>query len=96
MSFPVRWSALVFGFTGIPYANESSGGHSRRGTDHGDHCRVRARTAAQNLTIVRETAPKSFKASPGQGSLRRKRKRSAPDSRFREGPTNLIFQTFGA
>ena len=57
---------------------------------------VRDRTAAQNLTLVREIATKFLKASPGKGSLRSKRKRSALDPRFREGITNLIFQTFGA
>ena len=65
-------------------------------TYHEDHCQVRDRTAAQNLTLVREIATKFLKASPGKGSLRSKRKRSALDPRFREGITNLIFQTFGA
>jgi len=36
------------------------------------------------------------KASRSKGSLRSKRKRAALDQRFREGITNLIFQTFGA
>ena len=65
-------------------------------TYHEDHCQVRDRTAAQNLTLVREIATKFLKASPGKGSLRSKRKRSALDPSFREGITNLIFQTFGA
>lgn len=65
-------------------------------TYHEDHCQVRDKTAAQNLTLVREISTKFLKASPGKGSLRSKRKRSALDSRFREGTTNLIFQTFGA
>ena len=65
-------------------------------TYHEDHCQVRDRTAAQNLTLVREIATKFLKASPGKGSLRSKRKRSALDPAFREGITNLIFQTFGA
>lgn len=65
-------------------------------TYHEDHCQVRDRTAAQNLTMVREIATKFLKASPAKGSLRSKRKRSALDLRFREGVTNLIFQTFGA
>jgi predicted transposase YbfD/YdcC len=65
-------------------------------TWHEDHCQVRDRTAAQNLTCVREIATKFLKASPGKGSMRSKRKRSALDPSFREGITNLIFQTFGA
>jgi len=65
-------------------------------TCHEDHCQVRDRTAAQNLTMVREITTKFLKASPAKGSLRSKRKRSALDLRFREGVTNLIFQTFGA
>jgi predicted transposase YbfD/YdcC len=65
-------------------------------TFHEDHCQVRDQTAAQNLTLVREIATKFLKASPGKGTLRSKRKRSALDSHFREGTTNLIFQTFGA
>ena len=65
-------------------------------TYHEDHSQVRDRTAAQNLTLVREIATKFLKASPGKGSLRSKRKRSALDPRFREAITNLIFQTFGA
>ncbi len=65
-------------------------------TYHEDHCQVRDRTAAQNLTCVREIATKFLKASPAKGSLRSKRKRSALDAGFGKGITNLIFQTFGA
>lgn len=65
-------------------------------TYHEDHCQVRDKTAAQNLTMVREIATKFLKASPAKGSLRSKRKRAALDPHFREGITNLIFQTFGA
>jgi predicted transposase YbfD/YdcC len=65
-------------------------------TYHEDHCQVRDKTAAQNLTMLREIATKFLKASPGKGSLRSKRKRAALDQHFREGITNLIFQTFGA
>ena len=65
-------------------------------TYHEDHYSVRDKTAAQNLTMLRETATKFLKASPGKGSLRSKRKRASLDPLFREGITNLIFQTFGA
>lgn len=65
-------------------------------TYHEDHCQVRDKTAAQNLTLVREISTRFIKASPGKGSLRSKRKRSALDPRFRETITNQIFQTFGA
>jgi len=70
--------------------------HALDVTYHEDHCQVRDRTSVQNLTLVREIATKFLKASPGKGSLRSKRKRSALDPHFREATTNLIFQTFGA
>lgn len=65
-------------------------------TYHEDHCQVRDKTAAQNLTLVREIATKVIKASHHKGSIRSKRKRSALDPDFRSSITNLIFHTFGA
>ena len=65
-------------------------------TYHENHCQVRDRTTARNLTCVREIATKFLKVSPVKKSLRSKRKRSALEPGFREGIANLIFQTFNA
>ena len=65
-------------------------------TWHEDHSQVRDRTAAQNLTQIREMAVRFLKTSLNPGSLRSQRKRAALDPAFRETITNQIFQTFGA
>ena len=48
-----------------------------------DHCQVRDRTAAQNLTILREMVIHTLHREPSKLSLRRKRKRAALDPDFR-------------
>lgn len=48
-----------------------------------DHCQVRDRTAAQNLSILREMTMKALRSEPSKLSLRRKRRRAALDPAFR-------------
>lgn len=48
-----------------------------------DHSQVRDRTAAHNLSILREMALKALRDEPSKGSLRSKRKRAALDPAFR-------------
>lgn len=48
-----------------------------------DHCQVRDRNAAQNLTILREMVIHTLHRDPSKLSLRRKRKRAALDPTFR-------------
>lgn len=48
-----------------------------------DHCQVRDRTAAHNLSILRELVLKVLRSLPGNLSLRRKRRRAALDPAFR-------------
>ena len=48
-----------------------------------DHCQVRDRNAAQNLTILREMVIHTLHREPSKLSLRRKRKRTALDPNFR-------------
>lgn len=48
-----------------------------------DHCQVRDRNAAHNLSILRELVIKVLRDLPGKLSLRRKRRRAALDLEFR-------------
>lgn len=48
-----------------------------------DHCQVRDRNAAHNLTILREMVIHTLHQEPSKLSLRRKRKRAALDQSFR-------------
>lgn len=48
-----------------------------------DHCQVRDRTAAHNLSILREMVLKVLRSLPAQLSLRRIRRRAALDPAFR-------------
>lgn len=48
-----------------------------------DHCQVRDRNAAHNLSILRELVMKVLRAHPCNLSLRRKRRRAALDPNFR-------------
>ena len=52
-------------------------------TFHEDHSPVRERTAAHNLTLLREISAKLLKDHPGKGSLKAKRKEAAFSSIFR-------------
>lgn len=61
-----------------------------------DHCQVRDKTAAHNLTLMRELSTKVLKSSPLKGSVRSKRKRCAHDPAFRAEVTRPIFHSFGA
>jgi predicted transposase YbfD/YdcC len=65
-------------------------------TYHEDHCQVRDKTAAHNLTLMREISAKVLKASPQKGSVRSKRKRCALDPAFRTEVSRPIFHGFGA
>jgi predicted transposase YbfD/YdcC len=65
-------------------------------TYHEDHCQVRDKTAAHNLTLMREMSVKVLKSSPLKGSVRSKRKRSALDPAFRTEIARPIFHGFGA
>jgi hypothetical protein len=57
---------------------------------------VHDKTAAHNLTLLRELSAKVLKNSPMKGSLRSKRKRCAHDPAFRAELTLPIFHGFGA
>ena len=65
-------------------------------TYHEDHCQVRDKAAAHNLTLLRELSTKVLKSSPVKGSIRSKRKRCALDPAFRSEATQHIFHGFGA
>ena len=65
-------------------------------TYHEDHCQVRDKTAAHNLTLMRELSAKVLKASALKGSVRSKRKRCALDPAFRAEISRPIFHGFGA
>lgn len=65
-------------------------------TYHEDHCQVRDKTSAHNLTLMREMSAKVLKSSPLKGSVRSKRKRCALDPAFRTEITRPIFHGFGA
>lgn len=57
---------------------------------------MRDKTAAHNLTLMREISAKLLKASLLKGSVRSKRKRCALDTAFRSEVTRPIFHGFGA
>lgn len=61
-----------------------------------DHCQVRDKTAAHNLSLMRELSSKVLKSSPQKGTVRSKRKRCALDPAFRFEITRPIFHGFGA
>ena len=65
-------------------------------TYHEDHCQVRDKAAAHNLTLIREISTKVLKSSPVKGSIRSKRKRCSLDPAFRTAATQSIFHGFGA
>lgn len=61
-----------------------------------DHCQVRDKNAAHNLSLLREMSAKALKDHPGKGSIRAKRKRAALDPAFRSQLLAHIPQAFGA
>lgn len=65
-------------------------------TYHEDHCQVRDKAAAHNLTLMRELSTKVLKSSAVKGSIRSKRKRCCLDHAFRTEATQHIFHGFGA
>ncbi len=65
-------------------------------TYHEDHCQVRDKVAAHNLTLMRELSTKVLKSSAVKGSIRSKRKRCALDPVFRTEATQHIFHGFDA
>ncbi|OYW70010.1 MAG: hypothetical protein B7Z21_00310 [Verrucomicrobiales bacterium 32-60-5] len=65
-------------------------------TYHEDHCQVRDKAAAHNLTLVRELSAKVLRSSKVKGSIRSQRKRCAMDPAFRTSVTSRIFHGFGA
>jgi len=65
-------------------------------TYHEDHCQVRDKTAAHNLTLMRELSAKVLRSSHVKGSVRSQRKRCALDPAFRSEVTSRIFHGFGA
>ncbi len=65
-------------------------------TYHEDHCQVRDKAAAHNLTLMRELSTKVLKSCPLKGSIRSKRKRCCLDPAFRTEVTRNIFHGFGA
>ena len=60
-------------------------------TYHEDHCQVRDRTAAHNLTLMREMATKLLKAHPGKSSVKARRKRAGFSPLFRSEIVDPIF-----
>lgn len=65
-------------------------------TFHEDHCQVRQRHCAYNLTILRELAAKVLKRHPAKMSVRAKRKRAALDIPFRMEILSLLHSTFSS
>lgn len=65
-------------------------------TYHEDHCQVRDKTAAHNLTLMRELSAKVLRDSKVKGSIRSKRKRCALDPALRTEVVSRIFHGFGA
>ncbi|MBL9177670.1 MAG: ISAs1 family transposase [Verrucomicrobiaceae bacterium] len=65
-------------------------------TYHEDHCQVRDRNAAHNLTLLRELSAKVLKQSGLKGSVRSLRKRCALDPALRTQAVLPILQSFGA
>lgn len=81
---------------GVSAANQNQCHHLLDVTYHEDHCQVRDKTAAHNLTLMREISAKVLKASPLKGSVRSKRKRCSLDPAFRSEITPPFFHGFGA
>ena len=77
-------------------ANQNQCHHLLDVTYHEDHCQVRDKAAAHNLTLLREISTKVLKTSAVKGSIRSKRKRCALDPAFRTEATQHIFNGFGA
>jgi len=48
-----------------------------------DHCQVRDKNAAHNLSILCEMAMRALRREPSKLSLRRKRRRAVMDNSFR-------------
>lgn len=65
-------------------------------TFHEDHCQVRQRLCAHNLSILREMALKVLKAHPSKMSVRAKRKRAALDVLYRTEILSLLNSTFSS
>lgn len=65
-------------------------------TYHEDHCQVRDKAAAHNLTLMRELSAKVLRSSSLKGSIRSQRKRCALDPALRTSATHRIFHGFGA
>ena len=65
-------------------------------TYHENHCQVRDKAAAHNLTLMRELSTKVLKTSAVKGSIRSKRKRCALNPACMTEATHHIFHGFGA
>ncbi len=65
-------------------------------TYHQDHCQVRDKPAAQNLTLIRELSTKVLKSSSAKGSIRSKRRLRGLDTQFRTEANYQIFHGLGA
>ncbi|MBK8091019.1 MAG: hypothetical protein IPK32_03205 [Verrucomicrobiaceae bacterium] len=65
-------------------------------TYHEDHSQMRDKTAAHNLTLLREISAKVLKTRPLKGSVRSKSKRCALDPTFRSEVIRPIFHGFGS
>lgn len=61
-----------------------------------DHCQTRDRTAAQNLSILREMSGALLKAHPRKGSIKSKRERAALSENFRAEVVASRFHNFHA
>lgn len=61
-----------------------------------DHCQIRDRTAAQNLSILREMSGALLKSHPRKGSLKSKRQRAALSEVFRSEVVAARFDNFHA
>ena len=59
-------------------------------TFHEDHCQVRDKNGAHNLSILREMALKALRTHPSKISLRRKRRRAAANPAFRLDLLSLL------
>ncbi len=77
-------------------AKENQCHHLLDVTYHEDHCQVRDKSAAHNLTLLRELSTKVLKTRPVKGSIRSKRKRCSLDPAFRTESPQHIFHGFGA
>ena len=61
-----------------------------------DHCQTRERSAAQNLSILREMSGALLKAHPRKGSIKSKRERAALSQDFRAEIVAACFDNFHA